>query len=116
MSPLGAIVLALRFACELGAIAIAALWGYRTGGWPMAISSPLAIAVIWGSAIAPRAARRLHDPVRFIVESLIWAAATMALVDLDRLAIAISFAIVALVTAVAARRFEPQVSKSRRDA
>ena len=54
--------------------------------------------------------RRLADPMRFAVESLVWIGAIAVLVDLDRLELAIAFGVLAFVTAAAARRYEPQVT------
>lgn len=100
----------IRFACELAALAAAGVWGWSRGGIALAIAAPLLIAILWGAWIAPRARRRLADPMRFTVESLVWIGAIAALVDLDRLELAIAFGALAFITAAAARRYEPQVT------
>jgi hypothetical protein len=63
--------------------------------------------VVWGLWIAPRARRRLRDPLRFAVESVVWAGAVAALVLVDRVGLAIGFGVVAFASALLARRFEP---------
>src|SRR4051812_37900672 len=100
----------IRFACELGALAAAWVWGWSRGGIVLAIAAPLVIAMLWGAWIAPRARRRLADPLRFAVESLVWIGSTAALVDLDRPELAIAFGVLAFVSAAAARRYEPRVT------
>jgi hypothetical protein len=79
-------VLALvRFAAELGMLTAL---GY--GGWHLvdqtalsvvlAVALPLAAAVVWGRWIAPRAAPRLSDPAKLVVEVVLFAAAAVVLV------------------------------------
>jgi len=110
VTALGAIVMTVRFACELAALAIAAWWGHRTFGIAAAIGAPALIGVVWGLWIAPRAANRLRDPLRFALESVVWAGAIAALVALDRPILAAGFGVAAFGTAIGARRFEPEVS------
>jgi hypothetical protein len=104
------IVMAIRFRCELAMLAALALWGAQAGGVPVAIAAPLIAGIVWGVWIAPRARHRLRDPARFAVESVLWLAATLAL--LDRLPLAIAFAVLAFATAAGARHFEPEVRKN----
>jgi hypothetical protein len=97
-----ALNLALRFACELAALVAVAWFGWRTSP-VLAVVFPLLVAGVWGLGIAPRARRRWPDPARFLVELVIFAAATAAFVAVDRLVVAIIFAILAVVTAVLVR-------------
>jgi len=46
----------------------------------LAAAFPLAAAVVWGVAIAPRARRRASDPARAALELLLFAAAATGLV------------------------------------
>jgi len=101
------VVMAIRFTCELAMLAAFAWWGVHAGGVAVAIAAPLVAGIVWGLWIAPRARRRLRDPARFAVESVLWLAATVALAD--HLLIAIAFAVLAFATAVGARRFEHEV-------
>ena len=100
----------VRFLCELAALAALGWWGSHAGGIAIAIVAPLAAVVLWGAWVAPRAKHRLRDPLRFAVESIVWVSAIGALVAMDRVAIAAGFGILALGTAIGARRYEPQVS------
>jgi len=110
VTALGAIVMAIRFACELAALAITAWWGHRSFGIAAAICAPALVGILWGLWIAPRATKRLRDPLRFGVESVVWASAIAALVALDRPILAAGFGVAAFGTAIGARRFEPEVS------
>jgi hypothetical protein len=75
----------VRFAAELGMLAAL---GY--GGWHLvdrvalsvvlAVVLPLAAALVWGRWIAPRAARRLTDPAKLLVEVILFASAAVVLV------------------------------------
>lgn len=107
---MSAIVLTLRFLCELAALGALGWWGAHAGGVVLAIVVPLAAAVLWGAWVAPRARRRLRDPLRFAAESIVWAGAIAAVVALGHVALAVGFGVVALSTAVGTRRYEPQVS------
>lgn len=112
------LVLAIRFACEVTALAILGWFGARTAGLPLAIVLPLAAGILWGLWIAPRSTRRLPDPWRFAAESIVWAGAIASLVVLDHVPAAAGFGVIALATAVGARRYEPAVhgaNKSLRD-
>ncbi|HEY5945124.1 MAG TPA: YrdB family protein [Kofleriaceae bacterium] len=101
------IALTLRFLCEIGALVALGWWGSHAGGIALAIALPVIAGTLWGLFVAPRAARRLRDPLRFVVESVVWCGAIAALVALDRIAYAAAFGAIAFVTAVAARRYEP---------
>ena len=94
--------LALRFALELAALAIAAWWGATTGSgvwaWVLAIAAPLLVIVVWGSFVAPKRRFDLPHPARLAVELLVWAAAAAALWDLGHEFLATSFLSVALVS------------------
>ena len=108
---MGAIVLTVRFACELAALAVLGWFGYQAHGGGLAVTLVVAAGVLWGAFVAPKAARRLRDPWRFVVESVVWAGATASLVGLGQVAIAVVFAGIALATAVGARRYEPRIVK-----
>lgn len=111
---LGALVLAVRFACELAALASLAWWGADESGIALAITTPVVAATLWGTLVAPRARHRLRDPWRFAAESVVWAGAIAALVALDRPALAAALGLLAITTAIAARRFEPDLVRADR--
>ncbi len=79
-----AVVLALRFASELALVAVLALAGAGAstglaGRIGLAIAGPVAAMTIWGLLVAPRARRRLPDPARLAVETVLFAASSAAL-------------------------------------
>jgi hypothetical protein len=70
--------LGLRFVLELCMLVALGIWGFSEN-IVLGIAAPLAAAVVWGLWIAPKASRRLRDPVRFAVELLLFGAAGAAL-------------------------------------
>ena len=95
-----ALVLAVRFACELAALVALAWWLWFVLGVVVA----LAVAVVWGVLIAPKASRRLTDPARLVLELAIFALATVAYLAVGQPVVAVAFAILAVATAVLSRR------------
>ena len=95
-----ALVLAVRFACELAALVALAWWLWLVLGVVVA----LAVAVVWGVLIAPKASRRLPDPARLVLELAIFALATVAYLAVGQPVVAVAFAILAVATAVLSRR------------
>jgi hypothetical protein len=91
----------LRFVLELCALAALAYWGFRTESgalqWVLGLGAPLAMAVVWGSFMSPKAPRPLHDPIRLLAEIAIFGAAAVALADADQPTLAIVFAAVVAV-------------------
>jgi hypothetical protein len=77
--------LAVRFVLELCMLAGLAFVGFQLATSiaiqiSLAIALPLAAAVLWGVAIAPKARRRAPDPGRAALELALFAAATIGLV------------------------------------
>ncbi len=76
--------LGLRFLLELAALAALGLWGWQLPG-PVAVrvlAAALAVgagAVVWGTWVAPRARRRLPDPLRLAAEVLVFGNAVVGL-------------------------------------
>lgn len=77
--------LAVRFLLELAALAALGVWGWHAPG-PLAVRvlaaavGPLAAAAVWGTWVAPKARRRLPDPLRLVAEVLVFANAVVGLV------------------------------------
>jgi hypothetical protein len=95
--------LAVRFlVLELGALAIAAYWGYTTGDgvlrWVLAIGAPLLVAAAWGVFVSPKAKVDLPRPARFAIELTILGAAAAALASTGQATLAIAFAALAIVS------------------
>jgi uncharacterized protein DUF2568 len=88
--------LGLRFVLELCMLVALGIWGFSEN-FVLAVAAPLAAAVVWGLWIAPKATRRLRDPVRLALELLLFGAAGAALAAADHpLAAAVFLAAVAL--------------------
>ena len=73
-------LLALRFLAELGMLACFAIGGWQVRDSTLtsvvlAVLLPLVAAAVWGRWVAPRAARRLPDPLRLAAEVLLFASA-----------------------------------------
>ncbi len=82
--PIGGLVLAVRFALELAALAALGYAGWTVPGalWArvaLAVGLPVVAAAVWGRWVAPRAPRRLPDPAKLGIELIVFAAATVGL-------------------------------------
>ena len=73
----------------------------------LAVAGPVLVAVIWGLAIGPRAARRPPDPWRFLMEIVIFVASAVPLGLVGYSLIAVIYAAVAIVTAGGVRLVTP---------
>lgn len=71
------VALVLRFALEL-ALLFAVGWcaGTAAGShwwrWVVALGATVVVAVVWGSWLSPRAPHRPSEPVRFLVEAMLF--------------------------------------------
>ncbi len=97
--------LALRFMLELCVLIAMGQWGLRTASNPAAkialgLGAPLIAAVVWGIFIAPRARWRARDPLRLILELVIFGLAAVALLAVGRLLLAGLFGLAVLVNEV----------------
>jgi len=84
MQGISGLVLTIRFLTELALLAGLAVAGARLGQNVVfsiieAVVFPVAAAALWGLFIAPRANRRLPEPLRFIVEFLLFGATGLVL-------------------------------------
>ncbi len=76
--------LGLRFLLELGILAAAGYWGFKTrvqtsAKIALGIGAPLLIALLWGIFLAPASPRRLAEPWRLLAEVIIFGVAITAL-------------------------------------
>jgi hypothetical protein len=92
-----ALNLGLRFALELCMLAALSVWGFSNHAL-LGIAAPLAAAVVWGLWVAPKARRRLHDPVRLAAELLLFGAAVAGLAAADHWVLAALFAVAVAVS------------------
>ena len=91
----------LRFFLELSALAAVAYWGWSEHDgvlrWVLVVAAPLAIALVWGRWVAPKAKHPAVDPARLGLEVLVFGSAVAALVDADELVQAVILAVAAAV-------------------
>ncbi|MEU5432197.1 YrdB family protein [Streptomyces sp. NPDC020719] len=95
------------FLLELCALAVLAWWGYRTGENTavrllLAVAAPGSAAVVWGLFAAPKARIRVPLAGVLTVKALVFGAAVAALYAVGHHALALAFAIVAVVNTTAA--------------
>jgi hypothetical protein len=103
--------LTLRFACELAALVAVGWWGWTVSP-VVGIALPVVVAGVWGAWIAPKARRRLDDPLRLVIELVIFAAATASFIAVGQSILAVVFAVAATVTALLVRKWpEPQFGR-----
>lgn len=90
----------LRFALELCAVAALAYWGLQAARGQavrlmLAIGSPVAAAVVWGTFVAPKAPLLLSEPFRLGASLAVFGLAAAALVAAGRRELGLVFAAVA---------------------
>src|SRR5512133_1052111 len=73
----------LRFLLELAALASLGYWGFAEHDgvvqWLLGLGAPLVAAVVWGRFIAPKASHPTVDPVRLVLEVLVFGSGVAAL-------------------------------------
>ena len=106
------VLLTLRFLTELALIVVLALVGVFPS-LPLAsrivigVAAPVLAMVIWGLWMAPRARRRLADPLRLAAELVLFAVAAAALALTGPVLAAGVFAVIAMGVAIALRAVAP---------
>lgn len=87
------LVLGARLALEVLLLVVLGLWGWRVAdgaaGVVLAVTAPVAAAVVWGLVVAPRARPGLPAWVRVLVEVGLFCAAAAALAWLTHPAIGV---------------------------
>lgn len=94
MKPL---VLTVRFACELAALAGVAWWGWTVHP-VLAVVLVVVVALAWGAFVAPRRRVRRGEPLRYAVELCVFAGAAAAFWAVGEHAVAAAFAAAAVVS------------------
>jgi uncharacterized protein DUF2568 len=85
--------LAVRFLLELAALAAVAWWGWTVSA-ALAIVLPLAVAVVWGLFVSPKAKFRVSRPIWYALQVVIFGVASLALASVWSVAAAVGFALV----------------------
>ena len=97
-----AIVLGLRFVCEMAALAAVTYWGLQAAGGVAGIAlagiAAAVVAVVWGVFLAPRRRLEVGLPARLAIELAVWVAATSALWSAGQPKLAVVLFVVAVVT------------------
>ncbi len=75
----------VRFVSELGLLGALGYVGWQLAGGGLigtglAVALPLLAAAVWGSFVGPRAAHRLRDPARLVVEVALFGLAVSGVV------------------------------------
>ena len=99
---MSALNLTVRFLCELAGLVAVAWYGWQVSP-VLAVVFPLVMAAAWWMWIAPKAHRRLGDPARFILELVVFAAATGSFAAVGQVAVAVIFALAAVPTVALVR-------------
>lgn len=91
--------LALRLLLELAALVALGIWGCHMSSTALpevvlAISAPLAAAILWGTFVSPKARVRVPAAVRLCIELLIFTAAISGLAGSGSPKLALALAIV----------------------
>jgi hypothetical protein len=102
---LQAVNLAVTFLLELCMLAALASWGFQTGSnlvlkIVLGIGTPLLAILIWGRFMAPRSETRLTGSSYLLLKFILFGAAAIALVLTGQTALAIIFAVVAMINQV----------------
>jgi hypothetical protein len=73
----------LRFLLELGTLAAVAVGGWSAGDgwsrWLLAVIAPLVVILIWSRFMAPKSTARVGDPLRLVLEVVIFGSGVVAL-------------------------------------
>ena len=107
LEPLKAINTGLAFLLELAMLAAFGYWGFHGEKsvwvkWGLGIGTPLAVAVLWGLCLAPKANHRLNITEGLILSLGLFCLAALALYQTDHLALAIVLTVIAIVNRVLA--------------
>ncbi len=96
MQMLKMVNLLVRFLLELCILVIFGYWGFQTGSNPfmkflLGLGAPILFAVVWGTLLAPKSPRRLHEPWLFLLELVVFALTCWALYSTDKADLTVAF-------------------------
>jgi hypothetical protein len=106
------VLLTVRFLTELALMAVL-VWAGLGASLPLAariviaVAAPVLAMTIWGLWIAPRARRRLPDPLRLTIELVLFAVSALALALTGPVVAAVVFAVIAIGVAIGLRAIAP---------
>ncbi len=88
--------LLVRFLLELCILVIFGHWGFQTGGnrlmkFLLGLGAPILFAVVWGTFLAPKSARRLDEPWLSLLEFVIFALTCWALYSTGKVDLTVAF-------------------------
>ena len=71
------VALLVRFALELALLAGVAWTAWTASGahwwrWPAVVLAPVALGILWSAFLSPRAPRRPAEPVRVLIEAVLF--------------------------------------------
>lgn len=101
-----ALVLAVRFLSELGLVVGAFAVGLQRG-FLVAVAAAAFVGIVWGALIAPKAANRLSDPGRLVVELVLFGATAAGLVVWVSALPGVALGVVGTAAAVGVRKVAP---------
>jgi hypothetical protein len=93
--------LGIRFLLELCVLVALGYWGFHTDKGVivkigLAIGTPLLAAIVWGTFASPNAPMQLSEPLRLILELVIFGAAAAALYAAGHPALCAFFVLIAV--------------------
>ena len=90
-----------RFFLELATLAALAYWGFSEFGgvaqWVLGLGAPLLVALVWGRFMSPKASHPTVDPVRLVIEFVVFGSGVAALFAAGATLLAVLFAVLAAV-------------------
>lgn len=117
MIVLRGVVLAVRFACELGMLAALTAAGFALGqgtlGWALGLGAPVLAGAVWGMFVAPKAMRPVPVPVRLAIELTLFGVATAGLAYAGRPGLALVLGAASLVTSLGNAATAPPPASGR---
>jgi len=106
------VLLAVRFLTELALLAALAVTGWGLGDLlvmqaTLAVLLPLVAVAVWARLVAPRASRRLADPARLAVESVLFTVSAAGLVLVGFAWAGVLYGVAAVGVALLVRKLAP---------